>query len=181
MTPKRRSEINWPLAPDKWEEEEVEVVVVRSSEAVLPFRLARGAQLGLIFKLSPVFDGEALADWLLFVLLKLLKRFWMAPPLLPRPPEAATEAAAEADKDVQPPPADEDVVLWAGDEPDTSEATSETSVEVDMGESICEGPLARYHPRFFDLIFFSVKNTWLGNQLLSTEFFENFFLKYFAF
>ena len=78
----------------------------------------------------------------------------MAPPLLPRPPEAATEAAAEADKDVQPPPADEDVVLWAGDEPDTSEATSETSVEVDMGESICWGPLARYHPRFFDLIFF---------------------------
>ena len=78
----------------------------------------------------------------------------MAPPLLPRPPEAVTEAAAEADKDVQPPPADEDVVLWAGDEPDTSE----TSVEVDMGESICEGPLARYHPRFFDLIFFSVKN-----------------------
>ena len=61
----------------------------------------------------------------------------MAPPLLPRP-EAVTEAAAEADKDVQPPPADEDVVLWAGDEPDTSE----TSVEVDMGESICWGPLA---------------------------------------
>ena len=139
MTPERHSEINWPLAPDIWEEEEVEVVVVRSSEAVLPFRLARGAQLGLIFKLSPVFDGEALADWLLFVLLKLLKRFWMAPPLLPRPPEAVTEAAAEADKDVQPPPADEDVVLWAGDEPDTSE----TSVEVDMGESICWGPLLK--------------------------------------
>jgi hypothetical protein len=63
----------------------------------------------------------------------------MAPPLLPRPPEAVTEAAAEADKDVQPPPADEDVVLWAGDEPDTSE----TSVEVDMGESICWGPLLK--------------------------------------
>ena len=83
----------------------------------------------------------------------------MAPPLLPRPPEAVTEAAAEADKDVQPPPADEDVVLWAGDEPDTSEATSETSVEVDMGESICWGPLARYRSRFFDQVgHFSLKN-----------------------
>ena len=89
----------------------------------------------------------------------------MAPPLLPRPPEAATEAAAEADKDVQPPPADEDVVLWAGDEPDTSE----TSVEVDMGESICWGPLARYHPRFFDLIFFFCDEYLTGKSTFINE------------
>ena len=95
-------------------------------------RLARGAQLGLIFKLSPFFEGEALAEWLLLEPLKplfcILKRFWMAPPLLP----GAAVTDVQPPLPPTPPPADEEAVLCAGEEPETSD----TSVDVDMGESI---------------------------------------------